>query len=121
MDYGRSRTKERKRSSGSVLVFVLAMVVLLSVLAMRLMNETMREIQHLSQFHRRDALRVHAYSALEIGIGVLAEWREIKKQLYAPGQGWGNPLEYAEIKSPEGISWKVKFEVENGKIPMSQL
>ena len=41
---------------GSVLVFVLALIVLLSILAMRLLDETMQEIRHVSQFHRRDNL-----------------------------------------------------------------
>ncbi|MDA0724572.1 MAG: hypothetical protein O3B25_09960, partial [Verrucomicrobia bacterium] len=49
---------------GSVLIFVLAIIVLLSVLAMRLLEETVREMEHVSQFHRRDALRIQAYSAL---------------------------------------------------------
>ena len=48
---------------GSILVFILALIVLLSVLCMRLMQETVQELRHVSQFHRRDDLRMHAYSA----------------------------------------------------------
>ena len=46
----------KKEKSGSILVFVLALIVLLSVLCMRLMEETMQELRHVSQFHRRDDL-----------------------------------------------------------------
>jgi len=113
--------KRRGRKAGSVLVFVLALVVLLSVLAMRLMEETIREMQHMSQFHRRDDLRIHAYSALEIAVGTLSEWKEVQRQLFASAQGWGNPIEYAEVEPPEGIQGEVRIEVENGKLPMEQL
>ena len=114
-------TRRTKGPSGSVLVFVLGLVVMLSVLALRLMDETVREIQHVSQFHRRDDLRIHAYSAFEIAVGTLSEWKEIKKTLYAPAQGWGDPMKYSEIEPPEGISWEVEIEVENGKLPLDQL
>ena len=116
MDCEPSQTKHRARTSGSVLIFVLALVVLLSVMAMRLMKETISEMQHVSQFHRRDDLRIHAYSALEIAVGALAEWREIQRQLLSPAQGWGDPVKYAEI-----IKWTVRVAVENGKLPMEQL
>jgi len=125
MDCGPNKSGLKSRVRGSVLIFVLAIVVLLSVLSLRLMKETMREIEHLSQFHKRDDLRVHAYSALEIGVGTLAEWKKILKEsgkgLYDPAQGWGDPIAYSECESPDGITWKVEFEVENGKIPLETL
>ena len=40
------------RRKGSILVFVLALIVLLSVLCLRLMEEGIREARHLDQFHR---------------------------------------------------------------------
>ena len=91
-------TKARHRK-GSVLIFVLAIIVLLSVLAMRLLEETVREMEHVSQFHRRDDLRLQAYSALEVALGVLEEWKMVEGQLFSPSQGWANPLSYAEIQS----------------------
>ena len=122
MEYEQKPIKaKRQKKAGSVLVFILALVVLLSVLALRLMEETIREIQHMSQFHRRDDLRIHAYSALEIAVGTLSEWKEIKQKLYGSAQGWADPMEYAEVDPPEGISWDVKIEVENGKISMEEL
>ena len=74
------------------MVFVLAIIVLLSVLTMRLLEETMQEIRHVSQFHRRDNLRLHAYSALEVALGSLTEWKQVEGQLFAPSQGWGDPI-----------------------------
>jgi len=121
MDCVQSQTKHRSRTSGSVLIFVLALVVLLSVMAMRLMDESIREMEHVSQFHRRDDLRIHAYSALDITVGTLSEWKEIRGSLTARNRGWGNPLKYAEIAPPEGIKWNVGLTVENGKYSLEQL
>ena len=113
----RMLSKVRKRR-GSVLVFVLALIVLLSVLAMRLLDETMQEIRHVSQFHKRDDLRLHAYSALEVALGSLTEWKLVEGQLFAPSQGWGDPIGYSEIEIPQsGVKWEVRIEDETGKIP----
>ena len=107
---------------GSVLIFVLAMIVLLAVLSMRLLEETVREMEHVSQFHKRDDMRLQAYSAFETALGVLEEWRMVEGQLFAPSQGWGNPLSYAEISSPEpGVKWEVSIEDETGKIPFGTI
>ena len=44
----------KSNNKGSILVFILALIVLLSVLCMRLMEETVQELRHVSQFHKRD-------------------------------------------------------------------
>ena len=104
------------------MVFVLALIVLLSILAMRLLDETMQEIRHVSQFHRRDNLRLHAYSALEVALGSLSEWKVVEGQLFAPSQGWGNPIAYSEVEIPEtGVKWQVTIQDETGKIPFQAL
>ena len=69
--------KKRNQTRGSILVFVLALIVLLSVLSLRLMKETTQELRHVSQFHKRDDLRTYAYSALDLTVGVLNEFRMI--------------------------------------------
>ena len=91
------RRSQNEKRRGSILVFILAIIVLLSVLCMRLMQETVQELRHVSQFHKRDDLRMHAYSALDLAFGVLKEFKEIETTLYAPGQGWGDPLNYSGI------------------------
>ena len=68
----------KKTTRGSVLVFVLVLILLISVLSMRLIEEGIREINHLSQFHRRDDLRQHAYSALDVAVGVLNEFKLVE-------------------------------------------
>ena len=79
-------SKVNTKRRGSVLVFILVLIVLISVLSMRLIEEGVREINHLSQFHRRDDLRMHAYSALDIAVGVLNEFKMVEGKLYSPAQ-----------------------------------
>ena len=55
-----SNRSERKK--GSILVFVLALIVFISVLSIRLMKETTQELRHVSQFHKRDDLRTYAFA-----------------------------------------------------------
>ena len=113
---------KKRRKSGSILVFVLALIVLLSVLCMRLMEETMQELRHVSQFHRRDDLRMHAYSALDVAVGVLNEFMMFEKTLYAPSQGWGDPLAYSEVEPIDpSIKWSISLVDESGKIPISKV
>ena len=105
-----------KKRRGSILVFILALIVLLSVLCMRLMQETVQELRHVSQFHKRDDLRMHAYSALDLAFGVLKEFKEIETTLYAPGQGWGDPLNYSGISPLDPlVKWSIKLIDESGK------
>lgn len=112
----------KNRSKGSILVFILALIVLLSVLCLRLMEEGIREARHLDQFHRRDDLRIHAYSALDIAVGVLSEFKMFEGKLYSPAQGWGDPLAYAGISpTEEGVTWSVRLIDESAKIPITKI
>jgi hypothetical protein len=105
---------------GSILIFVLVLIVLLSVIATRLMQETMQEMRYVSQQHFRDNLRTHAYSVLDLSVGVLNEFKMIERTLHAPSQGWGNPLSYSEIEPFENnVKWDVRIIDESGKVPFS--
>ena len=82
----------------------------------------MQELRHVSQFHRRDDLRMHAYSALDVAVGVLNEFMMFEKTLYAPSQGWGDPLAYSEIEPIDpSIKWSISLVDESGKIPISKV
>lgn len=111
-----------KKNKGSILVFILALIVLLSILCMRLMQETVQELRHVSQFHRRDDLRMHAYSALDLAVGVLNEFMMVEKTLYDPSQGWGNPLNYSGISPLDpAVKWSISLIDESGKVPISAI
>ena len=106
-----------KGKRGAILVFVLALIVFISVLCLRLMEETVQELRHVSQQHRRDDLRVNAYSALDLAAGVLNEFKNIEGALYDPAQGWGDPLSWSEISPLDPmITWDIKIVDESAKI-----
>ena len=52
------------------------------------MQETIQEMRYVSQQHFRDNLRIHAYSVLDLTVGVLNEFSMIERVLYSPDQGW---------------------------------
>ena len=112
----------REKVKGSILVFILALIVLLSVLCMRLMEETIQELRHVSQFHKRDDLRVHAHSALNLAIAVLNEFTLIENTLYAPSQGWGDPISYSELDALDpSIKWSISLIDETGKVSLNSI
>ena len=102
---------------GAILVFVLGLVVLLGSLCLRLMEETVKELRLVSQYHKRDDLRLHAYSLLDITVGVLNEFRLLDDQSLKSGGGWENPLQWSEI-SPvdQRVIWSVSLKGESGKL-----
>ena len=104
---------------GAILVFVLGLVVLLGSLCLRLMEETVKELRLVSQYHKRDDLRLHAYSLLDITVGVLSEFRLLDDRSLKSGGGWENPLQWSEI-SPvdERVKWSVSLKGESGKLPI---
>ena len=104
---------------GAILVFVLGLVVLLGSLCLRLMEETVKELRLVSQYHKRDDLRLHAYSLLDITIGVLNEFRLLDDKTLKSGGGWENPLQWSKIKPlDERVKWSVSFKGESGKLPL---
>ena len=122
--------RSSKHRKGSILVFVLGLLVLLSALSIRLMKETTQELRHVSQFYRKDDLRIYAYSCLDLVVGVLHEWYMTEGRL-EPIWGFWDPLRYADEMSPamfntSGIGnsetfpfdWKVDLLDETGKIPL---
>ena len=122
-----------KKKKGSILVFVLALIVFISVLSIRLMKETTQELRHVSQFHRRDDLRTFAYSALDVAAGVINEYVMALNKL-ENGQAWQQPLQFAELENPNlllgfdgnenninALKWKVQLIDETGKIPFRKV
>ena len=86
---------------------------------MRLMQETVQELRHVSQFHRRDDLRMHAYSALDVCCRrVLNEFMLVERTLYYdPGARVGeSPSVIPEISPLDpAVKWSISLVDESGK------
>ncbi|MBC9888341.1 MAG: hypothetical protein F7B06_00485 [Opitutae bacterium] len=106
---------------GSIIIFVMVMVALLSLLLASFTEHIMPHIRMYAMKGAERELRRVAYSTLEVSLAVLAAYGEYDQALYAPTQGWGDPLALAGISFPEVDSVKVEFVDETGKLPLSSL
>jgi hypothetical protein len=66
-------------------------------------------------------LRAEAYSALEVVLAVLEEFRAVGNGLHSPAEGWSDPLAFAEYVPTEGRTVEVQFEDESGKISLPRV
>ena len=108
-----------EKKKGAILVFVLGLVVLLGALCIRLMEETVQELRHASQFHRQDDLRLHADSLLDITSGVLNEFLILDSRTLKTSGGWNNPLGWSGLLPFDPrIKWDVFWKNESGKLPL---
>ena len=110
------------RKRGSVLVAVLAIILLLSFLIVRIMQEAMKDLEYRAIFSEPPEVRSFAYSMLEVALATVQEVALIDDgKLYAGEQGWNDPIGYAGIKIPSG--WEVDISIEDlgGKIPLNSV
>ncbi len=115
---GNFSPRRRRVRRGSVLVFVLVLIVVTSAAILKFSERAMGEMAGEGYYVQRDRLRGEAYSALEATLSVLALYREIDGGLYAPAQGWGEPLAEAGYEPEAGRDVTVEFADENAKLPL---
>ncbi|PXA04518.1 hypothetical protein DDZ13_04905 [Coraliomargarita sinensis] len=118
---GRCRSCRESRK-GSVLIAVLAIILLLSFLITRFMEEALEDLEYRSIFNEPVDVRSYAYSVLEVSLATIHEVALIDEgKLYAPEQGWGQPLEYANVEVPNG--WEVSVEITDmgGKLAINTM
>jgi general secretion pathway protein K len=102
-----------------VLLFVLVLIVITSAAILKFSERALAEMAGEGYYVQRERLRGEAYSALEATLSVLALYREIDGGLYAPAQGWGDPLAQASYLPTAGREVTVEFSDENGKLPLA--
>ena len=107
---------------GSVLIAVLAIILLLTFIITRFMNEALEDLEYRAIFNEPADVRSYAYSMLEVALATIQEVALIDDgKLYAKEQGWNDPVSYAEIKVPRG--WEVQIDIhdESGKLSLNTL
>jgi type II secretory pathway component PulK len=107
--------------NGSIIVLVLVFVVLLTFIVVAFLEEATSRIKYYGLFHNRDDLRVDAYSALEISLAVINQYREVEGALWGPGQGWADPLGEFGFSPANARSVRVSFADEGAKLPLTTL
>jgi len=106
---------------GSIIVLVLLFVVLLTFVVIAFLEDATARIKYYGLFHNRDDLRVDAYSAMEITLASINQYREIEGALWGPAQGWGNPLVEAGFSPANATDVSVSFVDESGKLPLTSM
>lgn len=104
---------------GSVILFVLGVVLLAAFLLSLLIARASSELLVESRAAREVSLRNEAYSALEVTFAVLADVAVADGGLHGPAQGWADPLGYAGYEPAPGTRIEVSFEDESGKLPLA--
>ena len=111
-----------QRKRGSVLIAVLAIILLLSFLIVRIMEEAIKDLEYRAIFSEPPDVRSFAYSMLEVALATVHEVALIDDgKLYASEQGWQDPIKYAGIQIPS--DWEVDISIEDlgSKIPLNSV
>ena len=107
-----------KEQRGSVVIFVLGVILLTSFLLTRLMDRAAVELAAESKASSRTGMRQEAYSALESSLAVIADYAAVDNGLHAVEQGWARPLELMNYQPSAGNSVEVAVEDETGKLSL---
>lgn len=106
---------------GSVIVVVLITLLFASFLLTRLIESSSTDLLIAVRRADRERLRADAHAALETTLAALVDFRIIDGGLYAPTQGWDDPLGYAGYVPREGVSVEVGFEDESAKLSLPRI
>ncbi len=108
----------RAAQRGSVIIFVLGVILLTAFFLTRLMDRAAVELAAESKASSRTAMRQEAYSAMEASLAVLADYAAADNGLHATEQGWGRPLDLMDYTPTAGYKVDVTVEDETGKISL---
>jgi hypothetical protein len=109
---------DAKKKSGSVLVIVMITLLFATFALVAFMEKANVDLLVDQRDVLTRRLRMEGYSALEMTLGVLNEFREVGNGLRSPSEGWSDPLTFAGYTPSEGRVVEVAFEDESGKISL---
>ncbi len=109
---------QREPSSGSILVIVMVTLLFTAAALVTFLDKASDDLLAAAHIAEANRLRRQAYSALEVTLAVLEDFRQADNGLRTPGEGWGSPLEWAGWSPDKGQTVEVSFQDESGKIPL---
>lgn len=110
--------KDSGHHRGSVVIFVLGIILLTAFLLTKLMDRAAVELAAESRAARRGELRQEAFAALEASLAVLADQAAVDNGLHDPRDGWGRPLERMDYRPTDGVVAEVTVSDETGKLSL---
>ncbi len=110
--------RSRGSTTGSVLVIVMVSLLFATFALIAFMEKASVDllVEQREAVTRR--LRSEAYSALEVTLAVLSEFREVGNGLKSPAEGWGDPLAFAGYTPSDDRAVEIAFDDESGKISL---
>lgn len=109
----------RRRASVIVIVMVTLLFAMTTLLAF--MDKAAVDLMADQRAAVARRLRVEAYSALEVALAVLVDFREAGNGLRSQAEGWNDPLGFAGYTPGEGCTVEIQLEDESGKLPLPQI
>lgn len=117
----RSITKSSlTQARGSVLVIVLVTLLFVSTALLIFMERAGDDLIVEAREATARRLRLEAYSALDVTLAVLEDFRIVNGGLRSPAEGWGDPLGFAGWAPSEGRTVEITFEDESSKLSLPQ-
>ncbi len=106
---------------GSVLVIVMVTLLFATVALITFMEKAGVDllVEQREAVARR--LRLEAYSAMEVALAVLNEFREANGGLKSPAEGWGDPLAFAGYVPADGRTVEIALDDESGKLSLPRV
>ncbi len=108
----------RNPQRGSVVIFVLGIILLAAFLITRLMDRAAVELATESKAAKRADLRQEAFSALETSLAVLADESAVRSGLHEVAEGWDRPLERVSYAPGAGYTAEAVVADESGKLSL---
>ena len=104
------------------MVAILAIILLLSFIITRFIDEAVQDLEYRAIFNEPSDVRSFGYSMLEVALATIHEVALIDEgKLYAPEQGWADPISYAGIRIPNGWEVTIQIQDESGKLPINTM
>ena len=103
---------------GSILVIVMVTLLFAVAALVAFLDRAGTDLLVESRVAVADRLRADAYSALEVTLAVLEDFRQADNGLHSSSEGWGDPLGWAGWAPDDGTTVEVSFQDESAKIPL---
>ena len=117
----RHELKPHHSRNGAVLLGIMWILFLCALFVVLYIEQQQNRIRSDATLYRQDEMRVAAYSAFEITLGVLHEYQMVDGKLYGKTQGWGDAFKQSQIEVAPALDIRVDISDETGKIPINQL
>jgi hypothetical protein len=114
----RRDTRPDRASRASVLVIVLVTVLFTAAALVAFVEKAGDDLIVEAREVTARRLRQEAYSALEVTLGVLEDFRLVNGGLRSPAEGWNDPLAFAGWAPRDGCTVEIAFEDESGKLSL---